>query len=194
MFQAFLRCLPVALRYPWCATRKNRCPSSRAERNLKDGPKTHPLSQAAWIFRMMTKLKVCCSGLFFWLFCLSSHSAVSAVDTQPRSVVPDIAGSHDKTFPWSNYKDVRGIIVNEGPRKENRICYVQGICVKTIQLAGTIWGKSAYMVTVRIDEEKKIDLDVNPFSCLFVVSLRISVSGVVPAEAHDRRPRHHCPR
>lgn len=76
------------------------------------------------------------------------------------------------------YKDVRGIIVGEGPRKENRVCYVQGVCVRsaflavfafseqcawgcrTIQLAGTIWGKSAYMVTIRIDEQHKIDLDV----------------------------------
>lgn len=52
---------------------------------------------------------------------------------QPRSVVPDIVGSHGKTFPWSHYKDVRGIIVNEGPRKENRICYVQGTCVRSVQ-------------------------------------------------------------
>ena len=75
-------------------------------------------------------------------------------------MVPDVVGKHGKTFPWSMYKDMRGIVANRGPREENRICYVQGVCMRTIQLAGTIWGKSAYMVTVRIDEEKKIDLDL----------------------------------
>lgn len=81
-------------------------------------------------------------------------------NTRPRSVVPDIAGPQGKTFPWANYKNLRGVIVNEGPRKENRVAYVQGICQRTIQLNGTIWGKSAYMVTIRIDVERKIDLDV----------------------------------
>lgn len=79
---------------------------------------------------------------------------------QPRSVVPDIQGAHEKIIPWGEYKDRRGVIINEGPRKENRVCYVQGVCQKTIELPGTIWGKAAFLVTIRIDEERKIDLDV----------------------------------
>lgn len=31
---------------------------------------------------------------------------------------------------------------------------------RTVELPGMIWGKVAYMVTVRVDEERKIDLDV----------------------------------
>ncbi len=82
------------------------------------------------------------------------------VDQRPRSVVPDISSAKGKTIPWSQYKDLRGIITDEGPLKENRVCYVQGICEKTIQLPGTIWDKNAYMVTIVIDEERQIKLDV----------------------------------
>ncbi len=85
---------------------------------------------------------------------------VTSDKEEPCSIVPGIAGPHNKTFPWSKYKDIRGIIPNEGPRKENQVTYVQGKCIRTIQLPGTIFGKSAYMVTIRIDEERKIDLDV----------------------------------
>lgn len=81
-------------------------------------------------------------------------------DIHPHSVVGDLAGPHGKTFPWSSIQHFRGIMPNEGPRKENRVCYVQGICMKTVQLPGVIWGKVAYMVTIRVDEERYIDLDV----------------------------------
>lgn len=81
-------------------------------------------------------------------------------DTMPRSVVCDLAGPHGKTLPWSQFQQFRGIMPNEGPRKENRVAYVQGICQRTVQLPGMIWGKGAYMVTIRVDEARKIDLDV----------------------------------
>lgn len=85
----------------------------------------------ASISLMMTTTRKVRLVVFVFAVCFPlSLSYAFVVDMQPRTVVPDIAGHHGKTFPWSLYKDARGIIVNEGPRKENRVCYVQGICVR----------------------------------------------------------------
>lgn len=51
--------------------------------------------------------------------------------TEPRPVVPDIVGAQGRRYKWSDhYRNFTGVIVNEGPRKELRVCYVQGKCVR----------------------------------------------------------------
>lgn len=69
----------------------------------------------------------------------------------PRSVVPD---------DYAKFDNKSGVWPHEGPMKENRGCHIRGRCIKTVKLPGTLWGKSAVLVTVRIDEERELDVDV----------------------------------
>jgi len=64
----------------------------------------------------------------------NSANSIAMVDDEdeqpPVSVVPDIAGPGGKMYPYANYQHRRGVITNEGSRKENRPCYVQGECIR----------------------------------------------------------------
>lgn len=78
----------------------------------------------------------------------------------PQSVVPGIQDAHGRVTPWVHMRRFRGVMPNEGPRKENWVCTIQGRVLRTIKLTGTILGKEAYMITVQVGQARKINLDI----------------------------------
>lgn len=84
-------------------------------------------------------------------------------DVRPVSVVPPISLRDGSDIPWSQsmFRHTKGCAFQtEGQMKELRPCYVQGVCVGVHQLDGLIFSKRAHIITVRLCDRRKIDLDI----------------------------------
>ncbi len=69
---------------------------------------------------------------------------------------------HNKIpYPYStSYKFVRGIIPDLDLKEDDGTSYIQGICQKLVQHNMTLNSQIVYIVTLRLNEERAIDVDI----------------------------------
>ena len=81
-------------------------------------------------------------------------------DAGKNSFVPQVIDSYGRVHPWHDYRHRRGSISIAESKMLMGHNYLLGQCVEISLLPGDIFGKKAYIITIRLSDKLKIDFDV----------------------------------